>query len=41
MNCDTDTQYYFPGQLGLDAKSMEFVDGGVQAQAKRALENMG
>eukprot|EP00116_Pleurobrachia_bachei_P017785 sb/3478047/ len=32
---------YVSGQLGLDAKSMDFVDGGVQAQAKRALENMG
>ena len=29
------------GQLGLDAKSMQFVDGGVQEQARRALENMG
>jgi len=32
---------YISGQLGLDPKTMDFVSGDVQAQAKMALENMG
>jgi len=32
---------YISGQLGLDAKTMDFVSQDVQEQAKKALENMG
>ncbi|KAM7384327.1 hypothetical protein PAMA_011596 [Pampus argenteus] len=32
---------YISGQLGLDVSSGQLVDGGVQAQAKQALINMG
>ncbi|KAA8585807.1 hypothetical protein FQN60_007376 [Etheostoma spectabile] len=32
---------YISGQLGLDVASGQLVDGGVQAQAKQALVNMG
>ncbi|CAL4067680.1 unnamed protein product, partial [Meganyctiphanes norvegica] len=32
---------YISGQLGLDAKTMDFVSQDVQEQANKALENMG
>ncbi|XP_044027192.1 2-iminobutanoate/2-iminopropanoate deaminase isoform X2 [Siniperca chuatsi] len=36
-----DRTMYISGQLGLDVASGQLVDGGVQAQAKQALINMG
>uniref|UniRef100_A0A674NVD9 2-iminobutanoate/2-iminopropanoate deaminase-like n=1 Tax=Takifugu rubripes TaxID=31033 RepID=A0A674NVD9_TAKRU len=36
-----DRTVYVSGQLGLDVASGQLVDGGVQAQAKQALINMG
>ncbi|KAM6959369.1 2-iminobutanoate/2-iminopropanoate deaminase-like isoform 2-T2 [Aplochiton taeniatus] len=36
-----DRTMYISGQLGLDTASGQLVDGGVQAQAKQALINMG
>ncbi|XP_032390918.1 2-iminobutanoate/2-iminopropanoate deaminase isoform X1 [Etheostoma spectabile] len=36
-----DRTMYISGQLGLDVASGQLVDGGVQAQAKQALVNMG
>ncbi|KAG7500119.1 hypothetical protein JOB18_009498 [Solea senegalensis] len=36
-----DRTMYISGQLGMDAASGQLVDGGVQAQAKQALVNMG
>ncbi|XP_047460319.1 2-iminobutanoate/2-iminopropanoate deaminase isoform X2 [Mugil cephalus] len=36
-----DRTMYISGQLGLDVASGKLVDGGVQAQAKQALINMG
>ncbi|KAF7668392.1 hypothetical protein LDENG_00017820 [Lucifuga dentata] len=36
-----DRTMYISGQLGLDVSSGQLVDGGVQAQAKQALINMG
>ena len=32
---------YISGQLGLDANTMTLVAGGVQAEARQALQNMG
>ncbi|XP_035039240.1 2-iminobutanoate/2-iminopropanoate deaminase isoform X1 [Hippoglossus stenolepis] len=36
-----DRTVYISGQLGMDVASGQLVDGGVQAQAKQALINMG
>uniref|UniRef100_A0A3Q3NM31 2-iminobutanoate/2-iminopropanoate deaminase n=1 Tax=Labrus bergylta TaxID=56723 RepID=A0A3Q3NM31_9LABR len=36
-----DRTMYISGQLGMDVASGQLVDGGVQAQAKQALVNMG
>ncbi|XP_069032521.1 2-iminobutanoate/2-iminopropanoate deaminase-like isoform X2 [Embiotoca jacksoni] len=36
-----DRTMYISGQLGMDVASSQLVDGGVQAQAKQALVNMG
>ncbi|XP_046906644.1 2-iminobutanoate/2-iminopropanoate deaminase-like isoform X2 [Hypomesus transpacificus] len=36
-----DRTMYISGQLGLDTASGQLVEGGVQAQAKQALVNMG
>ncbi|XP_029023292.1 2-iminobutanoate/2-iminopropanoate deaminase-like isoform X2 [Betta splendens] len=36
-----DRTVYISGQLGLDVSSGQLVEGGVQAQAKQALVNMG
>uniref|UniRef100_UPI0037E8CE7B 2-iminobutanoate/2-iminopropanoate deaminase isoform X1 n=1 Tax=Semicossyphus pulcher TaxID=241346 RepID=UPI0037E8CE7B len=36
-----DRTMYISGQLGLDVASGQLVDGGVQAQTKQALNNMG
>ncbi|XP_063041452.1 2-iminobutanoate/2-iminopropanoate deaminase-like isoform X2 [Engraulis encrasicolus] len=36
-----DRTMYISGQLGLDTASGQLVEGGVQAQAKKALDNMG
>ncbi|XP_061754340.1 2-iminobutanoate/2-iminopropanoate deaminase isoform X3 [Nerophis ophidion] len=36
-----DRTLYISGQLGMDVASGQLVDGGVQAQAKQALVNMG
>ncbi|KAG7235580.1 hypothetical protein INR49_002504 [Caranx melampygus] len=36
-----DRTMYISGQLGLDVASGQLVEGGVQAQAKQALINMG
>ena len=37
---DTGSLVFVAGQLGLDPKSGELVDGGVEAQAERALRNI-
>lgn len=36
-----DKTLYISGQLGLDAQTGSLVPGGVEAEAKKALDNMG